>query len=150
MDHNFKKISCIVLLKNEIDFQQPYFGCLQENASDNIRLIFFLNVCVLKSISRCSFRKKNVSGVLERLKLVSQELNHFCILVHGFSQGVKNTPTYLIQPWSEQNIIKVVNSTLKFIEFMKSKFNRFQIVLIRSIVHINFHQGKLNTVHAPL
>ena len=53
-----------------MDFQKPYFGCLQENASDNIRLIFFLNVCVLKSISRCSFRKKNVSGVLERLKLV--------------------------------------------------------------------------------
>ena len=71
MDHNFNHINCFDLLKNEIiDFQKPYFGCLQENASDNIRLIFFLNVCVLKSISRCSFRKKNVSGVLERLKLV--------------------------------------------------------------------------------
>ena len=49
--------------------------------------------------------------------LISKELNHFCPFVHGISQSVKSDPSYIIL--RKQNLIKVRNSALKFIESIK-------------------------------
>jgi hypothetical protein len=56
--------------------------------------------------------------------------------VHGFSWGVKNAPI-LYNLASKQNLIKVGNSALKFIDFIKVRNEH--ILKKFDQINVNFH-----------